>query len=107
MQLIKKIALLVHEPTMFAHYSSVWAELDHNSLEITINLLKRIAGRDKNYLVNPLDPIQYPPLQAGISQIRQRSNPWKWNRQGSGPLNIFVTHPIFKTAPEYSVAHPA
>jgi hypothetical protein len=41
-----------------------------NAAKITINLLNRIAGRDKNYLVNPLDPIQYPPLQAGIKQIR-------------------------------------
>lgn len=137
---------MVHEPTMFAHYSSVWAEMDRNSFvillmgvfsysekgehgtgeflnkvnslgyeityltdivarnikyryvvsnhilggvsphpgsryqlvrhkvrnakNIAINLLNRVVGRDKKYLINSLDPIQYPPLQAGIKQIR-------------------------------------
>jgi len=137
---------MVHEPTMFAHYSSVWAEMDRDSFvilllgvfsysengehgtgeflnkvnslgyEITyltdivarnikyryvvsnhtlggvsphpgshyqlvrrkirnaaktaINLLNRLVGRDKKYLINALDPFQYLPLQAGIKQIR-------------------------------------
>ena len=146
MQVLEKIAFLVHEPTMYAHYSSVWAEMDRNSFvivlmgvfcgaskgehstgafltkvnslgyEITyltdivarnikyryvvsnhilggvspnpgsryqllrhkcrnaakkaINVFNRFVGRDKNYLINALDPIQYPPLQAGVHQIR-------------------------------------
>ena len=27
---------MVHEPTMFAHYSSVWAEMDRNSFVIVL-----------------------------------------------------------------------
>jgi hypothetical protein len=39
MQLIKKIAFLVHEPTMYAHYANVWAEMP--SSQYTIVLIDR------------------------------------------------------------------
>jgi hypothetical protein len=146
MQLLKKVAFMVHEPTMFAHYSSVWAEMDRNSFVIvllgvfsdsengehgtgeflskvdrlgyttvyladivarnikyeyvvsnhilsgrsphpgspyqlalhniknlvkrSINVSNRMFGRDKRFDISNLDPVQYPPLQAGIKQIR-------------------------------------
>jgi hypothetical protein len=34
MKIINKIAFLVHEPTMYAHYSSVWAEMDRGSFSV-------------------------------------------------------------------------
>jgi hypothetical protein len=146
MQLINKVAFMVHEPNMFAHYSSVWAEMDRDSFVIvltgvfsnsekgehgtgeflnkvnslgyevtylsdivarnikyeyvvsnhilggrspypeshyqlamrnirnavkkSINLFNRYSGRDKRYQISNLDSVQYPPLQAGIKQIR-------------------------------------
>ena len=147
MKHVKKIAFLVHEPVMFVHYSSVWAEMDRNSFVIVLhgifsrngvaapiavkdflesiqalgyefaylddlvtnklkyqyvvsnhimggrsaqaetqvqtlkrkvkNLIKRslnlglsVFGCQKKCSVRLLDPIQYPPLQAGIKQIR-------------------------------------
>jgi CDP-glycerol glycerophosphotransferase (TagB/SpsB family) len=36
MKVINKIAFLVHEPTMFAHYSTVWAEMDRNTFVIVL-----------------------------------------------------------------------
>lgn len=36
MKIINKIAFLVHEPVMYAHYSSVWAAMDRNSFVIVL-----------------------------------------------------------------------
>lgn len=36
MQVVKKVAFMVHEPTMFAHYSSVWAEMARDSFVIIL-----------------------------------------------------------------------
>lgn len=146
MKVINKIAFLVHEPTMYAHYSSVWAEMDSDSFAIVLlgvfvrdsigtngvsdflskvgklgyeisylddlvvnkikykyvvsnhilggssphpvtlyqtilvkaknvvkvvaNTLTRFSGATKRYQPDKLGSNQYPPLQAGIKQIR-------------------------------------
>jgi len=36
MKVINKVAFLVHEPVMYAHYSSVWAEMERNSFVIVL-----------------------------------------------------------------------
>jgi hypothetical protein len=36
MPVVKKVAFMVHEPTMFAHYSSVWAEMAPDSFVIVL-----------------------------------------------------------------------
>jgi hypothetical protein len=36
MQIVNKIAFLVHEPTMYAHYSSVWAEMKRTNFVIIL-----------------------------------------------------------------------
>lgn len=45
MKVIKKIAFLVHEPTMYAHYSSVWSLMDKNSFVIIL-CSAFLPGRD-------------------------------------------------------------
>lgn len=146
MKVINKIAFLVHEPTMYAHYSSVWSAMDRDSFVIVLlgifinrgngnfgvkdflnkvqlsgyeiayldelaarnikyqyavsnhimggtsanpasllqtakyktkNIVKMLlnattgaAGFSNKYEIQKIDQIQYPPLQAGIKQIR-------------------------------------
>lgn len=36
MKIIDKVAFLVHEPVMYAHYSSVWAEMDRKAFVIVL-----------------------------------------------------------------------
>ena len=36
MKIINKVAFLVHEPTMYAHYSSVWAEMARTDFAIIL-----------------------------------------------------------------------
>jgi len=36
MKIINKVAFLVHEPTLFTHYSSVWAEMKHADFVIVL-----------------------------------------------------------------------
>ena len=46
LKIINKIAFLVHEPVLFAHYSSVWAEMDRDSFVIV--LLGSFVGDGKD-----------------------------------------------------------
>lgn len=46
MKVIDKVAFMVHEPTMYAHYSSVWAEMDPAEFVIVLTgPIARLDGR--------------------------------------------------------------
>lgn len=47
MTTINKIAFLVHEPIMYAHYSSVWAAMDRNAFVIVLLNVFANDGREK------------------------------------------------------------
>lgn len=58
MKVINKIAFLVHEPTMFAHYSSVWAEMDKDSFTIVLLGVFVHDGIDANGVSNFLNKVE-------------------------------------------------
>ena len=65
-------------------------------VKIVINTALGLLGKDKKYSISHKDPIQYPPLQAGIKQIRfmygaDISDGWslkEWNEM----YDLFLCH---------------
>ena len=51
MKVIKKVAFMVHEPALFAHYSSVWAEMERDSFVI---LLMGVFSSNVLFLLPPV-----------------------------------------------------
>jgi len=55
------------------HAASGYQALRHkvkNTIKQSINLFYRLSGATERYQVDRMDPIQFPPLQVGIKQIR-------------------------------------
>lgn len=52
MKIINKVAFLVHEPTMFAHYSKVWAEMERDNFIIVLLSVFESEGVEGNKSVS-------------------------------------------------------
>ena len=63
MNIINKVAFLVHEPAMYTHYSSVWSEMARTDFSVVLlsgfnNEVQEISPGAKDF-INKIDELGY------------------------------------------------